>query len=278
MRAARCGVAKWVPVMKTAHIVVLGIALLASGAAVYLVRGLTAPAPQQEAAAPAVDMVKVLVAANDINVGAALGAQDMRWQDWPASASSTLYILERDQPNGMQDWTGAVARAPFIAGEPIRPGKLIKGNGSGFLSAMLPAGMRAVATKIAVDTAAGGFILPNDRVDVVLTRRDADLAKQTGAEAWTTETILKNVRVLAIDQTVEDKDGQKVITGSTATLELAPQQTEVLALGKEMGSISLSLRSLADSSPTAAPVDEGEGEKKGLSIVRYGVVSTVVNR
>jgi pilus assembly protein CpaB len=263
--------------MKTAHIVVLGIALAASGAAVYLVQGMTAPAPQQ-VAAPAVDTTKVLVASADINVGAALGPQDMKWQDWPTTAVSNLYILESDAPNAVQEWSGAVARAPFVVGEPIRPAKLIKGNGSGFLSAILPAGMRAVATKITVDTAAGGFILPNDRVDVVLTRRDAELAKQTGAEAWTTETILKNVRVLAIDQTVEDKDGQKVITGSTATLELAPQQTEVLALGKEMGSISLSLRSLADSSPTAPVVEEADDGSKGLSIVRYGVVSTVVNR
>jgi|tagenome__1003787_1003787.scaffolds.fasta_scaffold20742954_2 pilus assembly protein CpaB len=264
--------------MKTAHVVVLGIALAASGMAVYLVRNMTAPAPEQ-VAAPSVDMVKVLVAATDINVGTALGPQDIKWQDWPASAASNLYIIERDSPNGIQDWTGAVARAPFAVGEPVRAQKLIKGNGSGFLSAILPAGMRAVATKIAVDTAAGGFILPNDRVDVILTRRDAEVAKQTGVEAWTSETILKNVRVLAIDQTVEDKDGQKVITGSTATIELAPQQTEVLALGKEMGAISLSLRSLADSAPNAvAETSDANAGMKGLSIVRYGVVSTIVNR
>jgi pilus assembly protein CpaB len=263
--------------MKTAHIVVLGIALAASAAAVYLVRGMTAPAPQQ-VAAPTVETTKVLVAASDIAVGTALGAQDMRWQEWPNTAVSNLYLAERDTPNAVQDWTGAVARAPFVAGEPIRPQKLIKGNGSGFLSAILPAGMRAAATKITVDTAAGGFILPNDRVDVILTRRDAEITKQTGSEAWTTETILKNVRILAIDQTVEDKDGQKVITGSTATLELAPQHSEILALAKEMGSISLSLRSLADSGPSAPVVEEQTDAGKGLSIVRYGVVSTVVNR
>jgi pilus assembly protein CpaB len=263
--------------MKTAHIVVLGIALAASGMAVYLVRGMTAPAPQVVATGG--ETVKVLVAASDINVGMALGAQDMRWQDWPVAAASSLYISERDAPNGIEQWTGAVARAPFVTGEPIRPQKLIKGNGSGFLSAILPAGMRAVATKIAVDTAAGGFILPNDRVDVILTRRETDVARQSGAESWTSETILKNVRVLAIDQSVEDKDGQKVITGSTATLELAPQQTEVLALAKEMGALSLTLRSLADSNPTVShPETADAGGNRGLSIVRYGVVSTVVNR
>jgi pilus assembly protein CpaB len=265
--------------MKSAHLVILAIALAASGGAAYFANSLMTP-PPQVVEAPKADTVKVLVANADINVGTALGAQDMRWQEWPVAAASPLYINEKDAPNGITDWTGAVARAPFVAGEPIRPGKLIKGNGSGFLSAILPAGMRAVATKIAVDTAAGGFILPNDRVDVILTRRDAEMAKATGVESWTSETILKNVRVLAIDQAVEDKDGQKVITGSTATLELAPQQTEVLALGKEMGSLSLTLRSLADSSPTAAAdadADNGNNNR-GLSIVRYGVPTTVVNR
>jgi pilus assembly protein CpaB len=264
--------------MKSAHLVILAIALAASGGAAYFANSLMTPAPQI-VEAPKAETVKVLVANTDINVGTALGAQDMRWQEWPVAASSPLYINETDAPNGITDWTGAVARAPFVAGEPIRPAKLIKGNGSGFLSAILPAGMRAVATKIAVDTAAGGFILPNDRVDVILTRRDAEMAKTTGVESWTSETILKNVRVLAIDQSVEDKDGQKVITGSTATLELAPQQTEVLALAKEMGSLSLTLRSLADSSPTAVEPDTDTGtNNRGLSIVRYGVPTTVVNR
>ena len=263
--------------MKTAHIIILGIALAASGGAAYVANTMIAPVTQV-VEAPKSETVKVLVANADVNVGTALGAQDMRWQEWPIAAASALYINVKDSPNGVADWTGAVARAPFVAGEPIRPAKLIKGNGSGFLSAILPAGMRAVATKIAVDTAAGGFILPNDRVDLILTRRDAEMAKQTGVESWTSETILKNVRILAIDQSVEDKDGQKVITGSTATLELAPQQTEVLALAKEMGSLSLTLRSLADSGPTAAEtIDTGDGNL-GLAVIRYGVASTVMNR
>jgi pilus assembly protein CpaB len=265
--------------MKTAHFIILGIALAASGGAAYVASSMMGAPQEPVVAQPKTDTVKVLVANSDINVGTALGAQDMRWQEWPVAAASNLYLTEKDAPNAMTDWTGAVARAPFVAGEPIRPAKLIKGNGSGFLSAILPAGKRAVATKIAVDTAAGGFILPNDRVDVILTRRDAEMAKQTGVETWTSETILKNVRVLAIDQTVEDKDGQKVITGSTATLELAPQQTEVLALAKEMGSISLTLRSLADSNPnTAAVEDTDTGGTRGLNIIRYGVTSTVSSR
>jgi len=262
--------------MKTARIVVLGVAVLAAGGVAYMATESPQPAPQ--AAAPSnADTVKVLVAASDINVGTGLTAANLRWQEWPVSAVSDVYITEKSAPKAMQDWVGAVTRAPFVAGEPLRPQKLIKGNGSGFLSAILPAGMRAVSTRIGVDTAAGGFILPNDRVDILLTRRDT-ASGQKGGDAWTSETLLKNVRVLAIDQTIEDQNGQKVITGSTATLELAPQQSEVLALAKELGTLSLALRSLADSNPMAAEPDPGANVTKGLAVVRYGVVTNVVDR
>lgn len=262
--------------MKTARIVVLAVVVVSAGGLAYAVSGLMNQEPII-VAAPSGDTMKILVASKDLNVGTALTVADLKWQDWPVAANSPVYITERSSPNAMQEWTGAVARASFVAGEPLRPQKLIKGNGSGFLSAILPSGMRAVATKIGVDTAAGGFILPNDRVDVILTRRD-DAARQTGgSDGWTTDTILKNVRILAIDQIIEDQNGQKVITGSTATLELAPAQTEVLALSKEQGSLSLTLRSLADSSPTAR--DETIMKtQKGLAVVRYGVSTTVTNR
>src|SRR3954467_10694679 len=105
--------------MKTAPFVILGIALVASGGAAYVANVMIAP-PPEVAAAPKTETVKVLVANSDINVGTALAAGDMRWQDWPIPASSPLYINETDAPNGVADWTGAVARAPFIAGEPIR--------------------------------------------------------------------------------------------------------------------------------------------------------------
>jgi pilus assembly protein CpaB len=267
--------------MKTARLVALVGVVAAAGGLAYYVTGLVGQEPQI-IAAPSGETVKVLVASGDITVGTAVSAGNLRWQDWPVAATSPLYISERDTPNAMQEWSGAIARASFVEGEPLRAQKLIKGNGSGFLSAILPAGMRAVATKIAVDTAAGGFILPNDRVDVILTRRDADATRQNGgAEAWTTSTILKNIRVLAIDQIIEDQNGQKVITGSTATLELAPRQTETLALSKEIGTLSLTLRSLADSNPNARdPVtaDDSDRTQKALAVVRYGVSTTVTNR
>ncbi|MDQ0472414.1 Flp pilus assembly protein CpaB [Labrys wisconsinensis] len=264
--------------MKTAQVAVLLIALAAAGGAGYVYLA-SNPAPVPLAVAPPapVAATKVLVAASDINVGTALGPRDMRWQDWPEASIGPTYITDKNDPAAMETWKGAIVRTPFVAGEPLRAQKLVKANSAGFLSAILPAGMRAVATKIAVDTAVGGFILPNDRVDVILTRRDPETTKQTGVDAWTSEIILRNVRVLAIDQNFEEQDGQKVIAGSTATLELTPPQTEVLALGKEMGSISLSLRPLADANPTglegAATPETGQGVMGAGTVVRYGITN-----
>ena len=119
-----------------------------------------------------------------------------------------------------------IVRAPFVAGEPIREAKLVNAKGSGFMAAILPSGMRAVSTKLRLKPGAGGFILPNDRVDVIMTPRNRD---DKGGDR-TSETILRNVRVLAIDQNVEEKNGQKVVVGKTATLELSPGQAETLAL------------------------------------------------
>lgn len=268
--------------MKTARLAILGLALLAGGAAA-LIAGRSSEPETVQVAAPPVPMARVLVAAQDIGLGAPLAATDLRFQDWPEAALNPAYITDKASPDAVQQWTGAIARAAFVAGEPIRPQKLIKGAGSGYLSAILPAGMRAVATRIQVDTAAGGFILPNDHVDVILTKRGTP--DQVGGDAVTSQTILRNVRVLAIDQAIEEQSGQKVITGSTATLELAPQQTEVLALSRELGTLSLSLRSLADGVPgggqpeTAQDLFNGRRpETPGVSIVRYGVSTTVRDR
>ncbi len=140
------------------------------------------------------------------------------------------------------------------------------------MSAILPAGMRAVSTEISAETGAGGFILPNDRVDVLLTRREQS---QQNAEAITTETILRNIRVLAIDQTVEEKGGQKVVVGKTATLELGPQQAETLAMSRQRGTISLALRSLADAKPNvASEAEEPQQNSSRVNFVRFGINST----
>jgi pilus assembly protein CpaB len=131
--------------------------------------------------------------------------------------------------------------------------------------------MRAVSTQISPETGAGGFILPNDRVDVILTRRDANADKSGGGgEARTSETVLTNIRVLAIDQNIEEKGGQKVVVGKTATLELSASQAETLVLSQQIGQLALSLRSVTDASKSEVP-DNGSNKKNTVNVIRFGV-------
>jgi pilus assembly protein CpaB len=262
--------------MKPARLIVLGVALFA-GAIAFMLSGREAP-PQVTVVQSAIDTADILVAKSDIQLGTALKPDDLAWQAWPSSAAGPQFIHKDTRPGALEEFKGAIARAPFVAGEPIREQKLIKSDGSGFMSAILSSGMRAISTDISPETGVGGFILPNDRVDVLLTRRDVDSQKQAGGDGFVSETILRNVRVLAIDQTVEEKNGQKVVVGKTATLELSPRQTETLALSRQRGTLSLALRSLAESRPSArANADEEPDRASGsVNFVRYGINSVQV--
>jgi pilus assembly protein CpaB len=262
--------------MKPARLIVLGVALFA-GALAFMLSG-REPPPQVTVVQPAIDTVDILVARSDIQLGNALRPDDLAWQAWPASAASPQFIRRNARPNAADEFKGAIARAPFVSGEPIREQKLIKADGSGFMSAILTPGMRAISTDISPETGVGGFILPNDRVDVLLTRRDPESQKQAGGDGFVSETVLRNVRVLAIDQTVEEKNGQKVVVGKTATLELTPRQTETLVLSRMRGTLSLALRSLAESRPSArASTDEEPDRASGsVNFVRYGINSVQV--
>lgn len=254
--------------MNFARIAVLAVALVAGGIAAYMVSsggGKPAPAP---VVVQKSDSDQVLAAATDIGMGSVITAADLKWTDWPKSSAGS-FITRSAQPDALNDTTGAIARQPFIAGEPIREQKIVKANGSGFLSAILPAGMRAIATEISAENGAGGFILPNDRVDVILTSRAEKGG--SGSDQLSSQTILTNVRVLAINQNTADKDGQKAIIGTTATLALLPRQAEDLALARQKGTISLVLRSLADSQPGAGPENGGGQGSGGLNVVRFGV-------
>src|SRR5262245_64228580 len=156
--------------MKTAQIAVLSIALGAGGVAAYLARGTDdKPAPVQPVAQ--LPTVEVLVAKNEVGLGQSLRTDDLQWQTWPAAAASGSFIKRGEHPEATKQMAGMIARAPFIAGEPIREPKLVRADGSGFMAAILPTGMRAISTEITAETGAGGFILPNDRVDVLMTRR-----------------------------------------------------------------------------------------------------------
>jgi pilus assembly protein CpaB len=262
--------------MKAARLVVLGVAIAAGGLAAMLAGGGSEP-PKPAAVAdqtPPIDTVDILIAKNDIGLGSAVTANDLGWQAWPASANSGNFINKKIQPDALETIAGSLARAPFVAGEPIRESKLVKSKGSGFMAAILPQGMRAVSTEISPENGAGGFILPNDRVDVILTRRDKDPSTN---EARPSETILSNVRVLAIDQNVEEKGGQKVVVGKTATLELSPGQSETLAMSRQLGTLSLALRSITDAEtkPTVEPDNTG---RSSINVVRYGVTVPMTSK
>ena len=264
--------------MKPARIVVLVVAIAAGGLAAYLASGPSSPplAPAPEPIAK-IDTVEILVAKADIAMGQVIAAQDIQWQVWPTAAASPNFLRRTDRPEAIQQLSGAIARTPFVIGEPIREAKLIKSNGSGFLAAMLPSGMRAVSTEISPETASGGFILPNDHVDVILSRRDREAERRTGIETHQSETILTNVRVLAIDQAIEEKNGQKVVVGKVATLELSPRQAETLALSRQLGTLSLALRSLVDANVSGTDgLDDDRAAARALNMVRFGITSTTM--
>ena len=258
--------------MNTARIVVLTIALGAGGIAAYLASGTDKKSAAVEPAAqmPTID---VLVARADIGLGQSLKPGDLQWQTWPASSTGNGFIRRGERPEATTQVAGSIARAPFIAGEPIREQKLVRADGSGFMAAILPTGMRAISTEISPETGAGGFILPNDRVDVILSKREKGVDKN-GPDAINSEIILTNVRVLAIDQAPKEKDGQNAVVGKTVTLELKPEQAETLARSRQTGTLSLALRSIADLNMVEAQTDD-QAPKRGASVnvVRYGVSS-----
>jgi pilus assembly protein CpaB len=257
--------------MNTARIVVLAIALGAGGVAAYLASSAdnnNKPPPEPVAQLPTVE---VLVAKNDINLGQKVKPEDLQWQVWPASTASNSFIRKGDRPDAAKELTGAIARTAMMAGEPIREQKLVKADGSGYMAAILPSGMRAVSTEISAETGAGGFILPNDRVDVLMTRRFKNPDSRTNMpDVVQTEIVLHNVRVLAIDQAPKEKDGQNAVLGKTVTLELKPEQNVALANARQAGTLSLALRSIADTDAVEV-VEAARTNRQDVQIVRHGI-------
>ena len=258
--------------MYTARIVVLTIALSAGGVAAYLARG--TDTKQALPAEPVVQLqtVDVLVAKSDIGLGQSVTPDNLQWQTWPAATASNSFIRRSERPEGAKEVAGSIARAPFITGEPIREQKLVKANGSGFMAAILPSGMRAISTEISPETGAGGFILPNDRVDVILSKREKNPDRSGSSDIVISEIILTNVRVLAIDQAPKEKDGQNTVVGKTVTLELKPEQSETLARARQTGTLALALRSIADLNAVGTQADEQSSRRSdSVNVVRYGV-------
>ena len=262
--------------MKPIQLMLIGVAFVAAVAAGFIMMNLTAP-PQVvdlgEPVAPQIELERVLVAANTIPMGTELNGERLAWQDWPASGVRGEFIVEADRPEAIDEMSEAVARTTFFAGEPIREEKLVRSD-SGYLSAILPAGKQAVAIRIQAERAAGGFILPNDYVDVIMTYED-------DKQDWITERVLTNVRVLAIDQLIEEQNGEKTQIGETATLELSPEQVEILSVSNSIsdGELTLALRSVEDSGDgdggASHLVQNGKKKHGPIRLIRFGSTEMV---
>ena len=266
--------------MAASRLIILGVAVAAAGGAGYVAKNMSAPpaeivveaGPQQ----PSIETTEVLVLSGDVPMGAPVGDQ-LSWQAWPSNAVTEHFIARAAEPDAMEKLKGSIARLAMYGGEPLRRSKLV-GEGQSFMSSILPSGSRAVATQIAADTSAGGFILPNDFVDVIMTRRSDTAGAGSG---FITETILQNIKVLAIDQAIqEDEEGRRVKVGETATLELTPQQAEIITVAQQMADrLTLALRSVADAQeePQAEAVYlvSGNGRRGTVRLIKSGEVSEV---
>lgn len=257
--------------MKKAQLIgygIAGVAALVAVGGMYKVMN----RPQQKIVqTEVVDAVQVLVARADIGLGSVTTDASFRWQDWPKGAVSPAFITKSSRPHAMKEMTGGVARSPIIAGEPVTTSKLIQAGKGGVLAAILPPGMRAISTKITDQSAVGKLILPNDHVDVILVQRKRG---RGGAEEHISDTLFRNVRVLAIGQQIEVKEGKKNADGNVATLELTPRQAESLALANSMGEIALALRSVADLAAGQGPLNGVPKSKEtgsSIKVLRYGV-------
>lgn len=259
--------------MKPAKLAVLGVSAVAMAGAMYLSQRPPAAIVVEQSApsAPQIETEEVMVVKIDAPMGTVLKAEDIGWEQWPkGSIQASLITRSTGGPEAEKDIIGSIVRHNFFANEPVRREKLIKTQGTGFMSAILPSGMRAVS--IAVEGSgsdvAGGFILPNDRVDILQTMRD-DTANTT-----VTETLLSNIRILAIGQAVREEDGRTTILAGNATLELTPQQVETVTQAQRMGKLSLALRALVDNAKTTeTPIEAPKSD--GLTIVRMGVSQKV---
>ena len=254
--------------MNPKRIIVLGFALVAASAAAFLARGLLGGGtPKVEARiAPPIAMSEVLVADSNIQPGLTLSSDMVKWQRWPAGAVDSSFITHASMPNLADALKGMVVRVPLYAGQPITSTAIVRGDETGFMAAQLQPGMRAVSITISVDSGAGGFILPNDRVDLLLTLKTNDTPPRVRVK-----TILSGVRVLAVDQTFKEDKSTKTVVGKTATLELTPVQAELVAAAQNMGSLSLSLRGLGDNDAVAS-AKAPSGDDGPVAVIRYGIM------
>ena len=265
--------------MSARQLIVLVIAAVAAVGALLLIRGLGARQAEQTAAeTEQIAGQQVLVAARDIPQGAALAPSDLAVALFPTSSVSNSFVRLDQQPSAQADFVGGVARRAFVQGEPIVAASIVQPDGRGFMAAQLEPGFRAVAIEIESTTAAGGFIQPNDHVDVIMTAR---VDNQGGSgETVRSDIVLRDVRVMALgDRTTTQTSGEapEAVPASVAVLELSAEDARVLALADEMGTISLALRGVQAETVGMQTPDHGsplsQQQSGGVRVHAYGVVT-----
>jgi pilus assembly protein CpaB len=302
--------------MNSVRLMILGVALLAGMACVALLARSMAGAHSHPiivaaAAPPPAPTTRVLTAKHDLAVGDLIGEADIQWQSWPISALNPVYITDgpvktvavatgmagaADKIADVAHNTmttpgsgagasviGAIVRQPILMGEPIIAAKVVHSGGAGIMAVTLDPGMRAMALPLSAESAAGGFILPGDHVDVVLTRQLDNMPGVTGVNVganklYLANTVLNNVKVLAIDQNTGVQKGASVI-GATGTVEVTEKQAETLLLAKASGTLTFVLRSYADAQGPATPGDmktHGSADAGIVHVFRNGASTPVM--
>jgi pilus assembly protein CpaB len=246
--------------MNVTRIAVLGVALLAGvGAFVMMMNGNKGPGVEVVQAVQE-KTVRVLVADRDIERGERLGADAVKWVDWPEKAMSETYITEATVGD-RAELEKAVARASLVKGEPMLETKIVRAGSSGLLAAVLNPGMRAVTMRITPETGVSGFILPGDRVDIYYSEPGSN-------NNTSTEILFENVRVLAINTVYAENPEAPTIEGAHATLEFTPQDAEsFINIRSSRGQLSLALRSIF--TPTEDAVADNR-RSQGVRVIRYG--------
>lgn len=269
--------------MKTARLALVGVAILTGAVASYLalnVGSAPPPEPAKQAEAPRTDMIEVLTVSAEKPVGHTLLPDDLAWVPWPASAFAPEMIRKVPGQDQVGQIRGHIVRSTLYKGDPLRADKLIKPDGSGMMSALLPAGKRAVAVSVSSNgsSTAGNFILPNDRVDLIRSYRDEGASKAAGVDVYQTEVVLQNARVLAIGPNIEERKGQPVVVGETVTFELDPNEAEAVALiqtQRGAGTFTLALRSFADRNQ---PATQSREKDSSITVVRFGVPTVATTK
>lgn len=266
--------------MSPIRIIILLLALVAAGGAALLVSRMSQPQVVTETLTrdntivqtEQVSEIKVLTAKRDFAIGEQIKAEDLQWAVWPEKGVVEGQFTETGAPNAIEEIAGAVVKMPIYKAEPLMPQRIVKRGEAGLLPVLMGPDMRAVSVGISPESASGGFILPNDRVDLILTYEQKPTATNGLTDERTvSKIILQNVRVLAIDQAyAPGTPEESTRIGRTATLEVTPAEAELVALSQSKGQLSLALRPLSEeavSAPRTPRLELNGGDEAGSAVM-----------